>query len=70
MRNMLPRIKEIREHIDNYDVNCLVSADGGIDRATGYDCVRAGADVLVTGSAFYRSVNKNDMLIYFDTVMK
>lgn len=65
MREMLPRIEKVREFIDNNSLNCLISVDGGIDRLTGAECVSSGADVLVAGSAFYRSSSKEELVSLF-----
>lgn len=58
MPEMLPKIRELRRYADENGLDCFISVDGGIDADTGVACVRAGADVLVAGSAFYRSVGK------------
>lgn len=58
MQEMLPKIKKVREFIAKSNLHCLISVDGGIDILTGAKCVKSGADVLVTGSAFYSSSDK------------
>ena len=49
----LDKIRALREEIDRRGLSCLVEVDGGVDAVTGPACVKAGADVLVAGSAVF-----------------
>ena len=49
----LDKIRALREEIDRRGLSCLVEVDGGVDAATAPQCVAAGADVLVAGSAIF-----------------
>ena len=53
MADQLPKIEAIRGYIDAMNPACELEADGGIDPATAPLCIRAGANVLVAGSAVY-----------------
>ena len=49
--NALKKIKAIRK----LDSKILIEVDGGIDNITGAKCVKAGADILVSGSYIYNN---------------
>lgn len=53
MADQLPKIAAIRGYIEKYCPSCHLEVDGGINARTGRQCVEAGADVLVAGSAVY-----------------
>lgn len=57
MREQLPKIRTIRQWIDERNPACELEVDGGVDAVTARDCVAAGANVLVAGSAIYRSTD-------------
>src|SRR4029450_10551213 len=49
----LPKIRRVRELIERLTPGCEVEVDGGVDAATAPLVVRAGATVLVAGSAIF-----------------
>ena len=53
MEHQLPKIAAIRSYIEKYCPSCHLEVDGGINAQTARQCVEAGADVLVAGSAVY-----------------
>ena len=53
MADQLPKIAAIRSYIEQYCPTCHLEVDGGINPQTARQCVDAGADVLVAGSAVY-----------------
>jgi ribulose-phosphate 3-epimerase len=53
LRTTLPKIERVRELIDRLQPGCDVEVDGGIDATTAPLVVRAGATVLVAGSAIF-----------------
>jgi len=53
IRGMLPKIGRVREMIDRIHPECELEVDGGIDATTAPQVVRAGARVLVAGSAIF-----------------
>ncbi len=50
---MLPKIKRLREMIDQQELHCDIEVDGGIHDAVVPLVVQAGANLLVAGSAVY-----------------
>ena len=53
MPNMLPKIETIRGYIEKSNSDCELEVDGGIDPETAPLVKRAGANVLVAGSAVF-----------------
>lgn len=51
----IDKIRAARRHIDAQQSACLIEVDGGIDLKTAPLVGSVGADILVTGSAFYKS---------------
>lgn len=53
MADMMPKVKKLREMLDEVNPSCHLEVDGGVDLKTGITCKENGADVLVAGSAFF-----------------
>jgi ribulose-phosphate 3-epimerase len=53
IRTAVSKIARVRELVDRLKPGCEVEVDGGIDAATAPLVVRAGATVLVAGSAIF-----------------
>ena len=53
IRTTLPKIGRARELIERLKPGCALEVDGGIDATTAPQVVRAGANVLVAGSAIF-----------------
>lgn len=53
LRTTLPKIGRVRELIERLKPGCELEVDGGIDATTAPLVVRAGATVLVAGSAIF-----------------
>ena len=49
----LEKIRHARQVIENRNYRCVIEVDGGIDTDTLREVVRAGAEVLVAGSAIF-----------------
>jgi ribulose-phosphate 3-epimerase len=49
----LGKVRQMRQLIDLYNPACDLEVDGGVDEETGPRVVRAGANVLVTGTAVF-----------------
>jgi ribulose-phosphate 3-epimerase len=49
----LPKIERIKRWIRERNPQCLVEVDGGINSETAPEVIKAGADVLVAGSAVF-----------------
>ena len=58
MADMMPKLKELREMIGKYNPACHLEVDGGINLETGEICKQNGADVLVSGSSFFKAEDK------------
>jgi ribulose-phosphate 3-epimerase len=53
----LPRLETLRTWRDDLNPNCLLEVDGGVNAGTIGACVKAGADVLVAGSAVWNKAS-------------
>ena len=53
MAHMMPKLKQLRQMLDQVNPTCHLEVDGGVDLNTCITCKENGADVLVAGSAFY-----------------
>ncbi|MBI4249266.1 MAG: ribulose-phosphate 3-epimerase [Elusimicrobia bacterium] len=53
MRDMLPKVKRLRQEISKRRLPVWLQVDGGIDRRTAPLAVESGADALVAGSAVF-----------------
>lgn len=61
----LEKVRKLEALRDNHAYRYIIAVDGGINRNT-VDSVRdAGADVLITGSAFYESKNPAEEVRFF-----
>ena len=49
----LEKIRQARQVIEKRQLRCVIEADGGIDTDTLKEVIRAGAEVLVAGSAIF-----------------
>ncbi len=58
MADMMPKLNQLRQMIDQHKPGCHLEVDGGVDLNTAPVCKENGADVLVAGSAFYRAEDK------------
>jgi ribulose-phosphate 3-epimerase len=55
--DVLPKIEQVRRIIDQRKLSILVEADGGIKVDNIADVVRAGAEVIVSGSGIFKTPN-------------
>jgi len=53
IHTMLPKIRRVRQMIDDARSDCDLEVDGGIDATTAPLVIDAGANVLVSGSAIF-----------------
>ena len=58
MADMMPKLKQLRTMLDAVNPTCHLEVDGGVDLVTGEICKENGADVLVAGSAYFKSTDK------------
>ena len=52
--SQLRKIEAVRKQIDKLGLDVLIEVDGGVNAQTAQQCVDAGADVLVAGSATFK----------------
>lgn len=55
IERMLPKIRRMRELIDEHELKCDLEVDGGIGPKTAPRAAEAGADVLVAASAIFQN---------------
>ena len=55
MADMMPKVAQIRQYIDERGLDCELEVDGGVNAQTGKTCIEAGANVLVAGSAYFKA---------------
>ena len=60
MDDMMPKLRALRSRLDEVNPGCMLSVDGGIDRNTAPICKASGAEVLVTGSSYFKSPDRAD----------
>ena len=58
MADMMPKLKQLRQMIEEKNPGCHLEVDGGVDLVTAEVCKENGADVLVAGSAFYGAADR------------
>ena len=51
------KIRQARQVIENRNYRCVIEVDGGIDTDTLPDVIRAGAQVIVAGSAIFHAAD-------------
>ena len=55
MADMMPKVAQIRQYINEKKPSCELEVDGGVNAQTGKVCIEAGANVLVAGSAYFKA---------------
>ena len=58
MEDMMPKVQTIRSWIEKDGLDCELEVDGGVNEKTAKICTAAGANVLVDGSAYFKSPDK------------
>ncbi len=58
MADMMPKVKALRQMLDEVNPACHLEVDGGVDANTAQICKENGANVLVAGSAFYGAADR------------
>ncbi len=56
--DMMPKLRALRSRLDEVNPGCVLSVDGGIDGHTAPLCKASGAEVLVTGSAYFKASDR------------
>jgi ribulose-phosphate 3-epimerase len=57
LHTVLPKVRRVRQMIEQINPACELELDGGMDPATAALGVAAGASVLVAGSAIFGDVD-------------
>ena len=58
MTDMMPKLRRLRQIIDEQKPGCHLEVDGGVNLTTARLCKENGADVLVSGTAFYKAADQ------------
>ena len=58
MADMMEKVRFLRTTLDRVNPECLIEVDGGVDAVTQAVCKQNGADVLVTGSAYFKAADR------------
>ena len=58
MANQMPKLKQLRTMLDEQNPQCVLAVDGGVDANTHAVCKENGADMLVAGSAYFKSADR------------
>ena len=58
MADMMEKIRFLRTTLDRVNPECRIEVDGGVDAVTQAVCKQNGADVLVTGSAYFKAADR------------
>ena len=62
MADMMPKVAQLREWMDDINPDCLIEVDGGVDAGTCSVCKENGADVLVAGSAYFKATDRSSFV--------
>jgi len=58
MADMMPKLKQLRQMLDERNSGCILQVDGGVDENNCTLYKENGADVLVAGSAYFRAADR------------
>lgn len=58
MVDMMPKIRRLRQLLDEVNPECIIEVDGGVDGTTHTLCKESGAEVLVAGSAYFKAADR------------
>lgn len=67
IKDTLKKIEELKRYIENNNIEIDIEADGGINLATAPDVKKAGANILVSGTAILMA---NDFKVIIDELKK
>ena len=62
MYDMMPKLKKLREMLDEVNPGCMLEVDGGVDLTTAPVCKEHGAEVLVAGSAYFKAPDRKEFV--------
>lgn len=58
MADMMPKLRTLRQRLEEVNPQCLLEVDGGVDPKTHVICKENGANVLVAGSAYFKAEDR------------
>ncbi len=58
MADMMPKVQQLKEWMEDINPDCHIEVDGGVDANTCALCKESGADVLVAGSAYFKATDR------------
>ena len=58
MADMMPKVAQLKEWMEDINPDCLIEVDGGVDANTCAVCKESGANVLVAGSAYFKATDR------------
>ena len=58
MADMMEKTRRLRAVLDEVNPSCLIEVDGGIDGVTQAVCKENGVEVMVTGSAYFKALDR------------
>ncbi len=58
MADMMPKMKKLRQMLEEVNPSCILEVDGGVDSVTHTVCKENGAEVLVAGSAYFKAADR------------
>lgn len=62
MADMMPKLRQLRTWLDEVNPACILEVDGGVDANTCGVCKENGAEVLVAGSAYFKSADRPEFV--------
>ena len=62
MEDQMPKLKQLKEWLEDTNPHCLLEVDGGVDESTHAVCKENGANVLVAGSAYFKAKDRADFV--------
>ena len=62
IENTIDKVKRLRKMIDQTERNVLIEVDGGVQQDTAPRLVKAGVDVLVSGSYVFKAANPKQVI--------
>ena len=57
MEHLMPKLRQLRSYIDEQNPDCELEVDGGVNEQTAQICRANGANVLVAGSAYFKTAD-------------
>ena len=62
MADMMPKVQQLKEWMEDINPDCHIEVDGGVDANTCAVCKESGADVLVAGSAYFKATDRTEFV--------